>query len=70
MTLYCEHEPKIDIEVENFMKMANIREKKSRTPETLCSPVKSRFPLRIFNILSDYVEKDQFIWRARTENRP
>ena len=43
MSLYSKHEPKIDLEAENFMKMANFREKKSRTPETLCSPVKLRF---------------------------
>ena len=57
MSLYSKHEPKIDLEAGNFMKMANFREKKSRAPETLCSPVKLRFVFKMFNILSDYGEK-------------
>ena len=70
MSLCTRHEPKIDLGVENFMKMAIFLEKNSRTPKTLCSPVKLCFLLRIFYILSDKAEKNEFMYQAQAENRP
>ena len=44
MGLCTRHEPKIDLEVKNFMKMTNFREKNSRTQESFPPPL-----INVFN---------------------